>query len=136
MATKKCMICEIRNVGTGPEGKFGHGERQQARYMGYCCPCLEEAEWENTHSDYGHDDPDAVAKGYDTADSIANCWVCHPELNLATTTPAAGTGHTNTRAKSRTSHAEHHHPRTPEARAACRKSMAAGTGPLDLRTKK
>jgi hypothetical protein len=135
MAARKCAICGIRNVGTGREGTHGHGERDQARVMGYCNPCLAEAEWENTHSDHGHDDPDAVANGYATQDELDACWMCHPELNLATSTPAAGTGHTNTVAKSRTSHREHYHPRTPEARSVCRKLTRAGKAPLDTRKK-
>lgn len=131
MARKLCSICDFRAVGTGPSIDITH-----ARQMGYCGPCLDEGDWENIHSDNAHDDEDAVAKGYDTADSIANCWVCHPELNLANDRTPRRTGHTNTVAKSRTSHADHHHPRTPEYRALCRKSMAAGTGPLDIRKKK
>lgn len=127
--TRKCEICGIRNIGS--KHGIAYGDVDQARTLGYCIPCMAEADWENAHSDYGHDDPDAVAKGYDTQGSLDSCWVCHPELNRATPDNVAGTGHTNTVAKSYTSHAGHRHPRTPEARRLCRKSMALTGQPYD-----
>jgi hypothetical protein len=128
MARKLCSICGTRVVGTGKGW-----DTAQARTLGYCTPCMTEAEWENVHSDSGHADENCVANGWDTQDSVDACWVCHPELNEAAKDHTPRTGHTNTRAKSRTSHADHHHPRTPEARATCRKSMAATDEPYDVR---
>lgn len=133
MARKICSLCNTRSVGTGKGD--GTEDVTFARSMGYCIPCTVEADWENVHSDNGHDDADCVANGYDTQDSVDDCWICHPELNEATKEHTPRTGHTNTVAKSRTSHADHYHPRTPEARSACRKSMAATGQPLDLRSK-
>lgn len=68
---KVCSICGKRAVGTGRGS-----DPDTARSMGYCAPCLEEGEWENTHSDNGHEgNPDAAYTD--------DCWICHPELNEA-----------------------------------------------------
>lgn len=73
MAAKLCSLCKTRPVGTGT----GH-DAKHARTMGYCNPCLTEAEMENEHSDYGHDE------GKDADGNPTNgCWICHPELNAA-----------------------------------------------------
>lgn len=122
MARKLCSICEFRSVGTGVSS--GWEDTDFCDTNGFCYPCGDEGQMDIAHSN-GHE-----------SISENDCWYCHPELNLANDRTPRRTGHTNTVAKSRTSHAEHHHPRTPEYRATCRKSMAAGTGPLDLRTKK
>lgn len=95
MAAKICPICNIR--------------RYYPRMSDMCNLCYTEGGWENEHNDYDHDsDPDD------------NCWICHPELNLATR--PARKGHTNTVAKTRRSHAGCAHEVTPKARAACRKA--------------
>jgi hypothetical protein len=125
MARKICTICNTRPVGTG-----AGVDPQHARTMGYCNPCLTEAEWENMHSDYCHEGiADGTYEGDDhTVLDMDNCWVCHPELNAAAVGYTPKTGHTNTRAHSWNSHSSHGHARTPEARAACRKFMAAHNG--------
>ena len=123
MATRKCSLCETRNVGTGP----GH-DADQARAMGYCNTCLTEADWENVHSD------DAHQTG--TVGDVDGCWICYAELNPNNKPiEAPKAGHTNTVAKSYTSHVGHHHPRTPAARATCRKSMSTTGHPYDTREK-
>lgn len=110
-----------------------------------CEPCDEYAGWENAHSDHGHDDIDTYSLEnthfttqaqvdayieYTKAD-MTMCPVCHPELDTRSDTPR--TGHTNTVAKTHTSHAGHNHPVTPAARAMCRKSMATTGNPFDAR---
>lgn len=116
MARKLCTICNTRTVGSGP----GH-DAQQAQVMGYCNTCMTEADWENTHSDYGHD-----IDGPDSDDDYAvnvrarGCWICHPELIPGAHVPKAG--HKNTAAGSWNSHAACTHQATPKARAACRKA--------------
>lgn len=74
---KLCSICNKRPVGSGQGTDPRH-----AKVMGYCAPCLEEAEWENTHSDEGHE---AINAGRDIAPGVemTGCWICHPELNAA-----------------------------------------------------
>lgn len=80
----RCSICGIRPVG----GK-GTGDREHAKTMGYCTPCLTEAEMDNAHSDYAHEERANAEEGtasYPTDAERAEmdtCWVCHPELNEA-----------------------------------------------------
>jgi hypothetical protein len=50
---------------------------------------------------------------------MADCPVCHPELDPRTQKKS---GHTNTAAQSWNSHAGCKHPRTAKDRAACRKA--------------
>jgi hypothetical protein len=88
-----------------------------------CGPCNEYAEAENMHSDFDHE-----GDNVDSDIATVSCPVCHPELDPRNV--KVRTGHTNTVAKTRTSHAGHSHDVTPKARAACRKSLAAGHGPL------
>jgi hypothetical protein len=98
-----CIDCGIRRVGSdAPTG------------VKLCDPCNEYAEWENEHSDNGH------GPGADD-NQPHDCPVCFPELDPRS--PAKKTGHHNTVAKTRTSHAGHGHPATPRDRAACRKAM-------------
>lgn len=105
---RTCQDCGIRPVGTdAPRG------------VQLCDPCNEYAEWENEHSDNGH------GTGADD-NQPHDCPVCFPELDPRTDAPAPRTGHHNTVAKTRTSHAGHDHPATPKARAACRKAQAQG----------
>lgn len=116
MARKLCTDCGFRKISTrvsGPE---------------LCDVCLDWADIEVYHFDYDLDEAHELAGV--TGD---NCPVCHPEHDKR---HVKRTGHTNTVAKSRTSHADHYHPRTPEHRAACRKLTRAGKAPLDLRKTK
>jgi hypothetical protein len=116
MARKLCSLCNTRSIGTGPGL-----DAAQARVMGYCNPCLTEAEYENEHSDNAHEDPI-----YSTDAERAACWICHPELNPNNgSIEAPKAGHTNTVAKSYRSHAGCKHVRTPAARAVCRKTRKA-----------
>jgi hypothetical protein len=95
---KRCEICGVR-----PIGKVARGDS-----FDYCDACYEEANWENTHSDSGHDevptieeieDPNAEwTDETDKANALAvraemvNCWICHPELNKASTSYVAKRG--------------------------------------------
>lgn len=78
-----------------------------------CGVCLHYAGMENVHQDHGDD--------HDAEYPTATCPVCHPELD---TRYVRRTGHTNTAPKSWSSHATCNHPRTPAARATCRKERA------------
>lgn len=110
---KLCNVCNTRPVATA----------QQRREMGgiedMCIPCYEEGSWENTHSDNAHDDiaadnfpfeatTFALNEGSGTEEerraayeayiasekaAMADCWICHPELNQASAdyTPRNGT---------------------------------------------
>ncbi|ADU06422.1 hypothetical protein ML5_0880 [Micromonospora sp. L5] len=73
-ADKGCRSCGVRNVGTGSGDST---DRDAARAVELCVPCHEEAQWENAHSDHGHD-----ALPEDAAER-AGCWICYPELNRA-----------------------------------------------------
>jgi hypothetical protein len=120
---KLCELCQLRPVGYGT-----NGDQQHATHMGYCTPCLTEAEWENVHSDYGHEDPECVAKGYDTEQELAECWTCHPELNEAQReyeprqrkASAQGTRRQQLNHRTQCKHAQ-----TPAARRACREAYWA-----------
>lgn len=81
---KRCEICNQRPAG---------GKDAKANGLGqYCDPCYEEANWENTHSDNGHFDADAVLKGYESQEVLDACWICHPELNQASAAYVARQG--------------------------------------------
>lgn len=137
MATKLCIICNKRRA------RLNDGINDM------CTPCYEYAGWENTHSDDDHEGVLAgdLVWGMTTHKTRAefNAYVKHLFAEIRECPVCQGndpadapvrTGHTNTVAKSRTSHREHYHARTPEARAACRKLTRAGNAPLDTRTKK
>lgn len=126
MARKLCTLCNTRPVGYGT-----NGDQQHATTMGYCTPCLTEAEWENTHSDYGHDvdGPEVEPSGEDEVNKrVKGCWECYPELNEAQRTytprtrkPATqGTRRTQLNHKTQCKHAQ-----TPAARRACREAYWA-----------
>lgn len=112
MAIKLCLDCGMRKPMSGD--------------LELCEKCETYAGWENTHSDNGHEGNEDG-----TAEFTTNCPVCHPELDDRPTTRR--TGHTNTVAKTRTSHAGHHHARDPQDRAICRKSMNTTGNPYDAR---
>lgn len=104
--TKICWDCKTRPVSKtviGPD---------------LCETCLEYADHENMHQSDDHENGEEQ-DGF----QISNCMVCHPELDDRYT--PRKTGHTNTVAKSRTSHAGCDHECSPKARAACRKARAA-----------
>jgi hypothetical protein len=48
------------------------GRKEDFQASGLCTACREYAEWENSHSDEGHEDDTVLADG---------CAVCHPELD-------------------------------------------------------
>jgi hypothetical protein len=82
----KCEICKTRPV------MSAKSKRERGTDFPYCDPCQDEAEWENQHSDYDHDGiaarnatrKDAGIVGQDEMGyALADCWVCHPELNKA-----------------------------------------------------
>lgn len=106
--TTRCTDCQIRPIDrsvNGPE---------------LCTMCLNYADIEVSHFD--NEDDVAHSDHGLTAD---NCPVCNTEIGNKRYTKR--TGHTNTVAKSRTSHAGCYHTRTPAARAACRKAGGAGS---------
>jgi hypothetical protein len=103
MPKKMCTDCNTRPASKeSPEGQL-------------CIPCLRYAETENEHSDYGHDEDGTAAH--------PDCPVCHPELDPRNDTPR--TGHTNTIAKTYSSHAGCTHARTPKMREICRRERRA-----------
>lgn len=93
---KICSICSTRPVGSQPRT----GDAAQAKVMGYCTPCLAEAEWENSHSDNGHETftgpngTEGIVDGMGIA--LDNCWICHPELNATNADYTARTGTSRT----------------------------------------
>jgi hypothetical protein len=82
-------------------------------YRDVCNKCYDFWGWENCHEDGNHDNLP------EDAEEREGCLVC---LNAK---PQLRTGHTNTVAKTRRSHAACDHEVTPKARAACRKARAA-----------
>lgn len=107
MARNLCTDCNTRRVSTDPS----------LRALLLCGPCADYSGWENTHSDEGHESRNTVAWDQVVGD---DCPVCHPELDPRNTTTRKG--HTNTVARTRTSHAACDHAATPRDRAACRKA--------------
>lgn len=106
-----CTICNHRSIGTG--STYGVEDPEFCRQQGYCGPCGAEGQHEINH-DNDQEWCNGVGDG--------TCWICNPELNKATVRDTMKTGHTNTVARTNTSHAGHDHPRTPAGRAACRKA--------------
>lgn len=108
---KLCASCNTRAASSStPEGLF-------------CEPCDEYAGWENQHSDRDHDSLselpvlDLEPHQLEELGYMKTCLVCHPELIAP-----VRKGHTNTAAKSYTSHADCGHPRTAKSREICRRS--------------
>jgi hypothetical protein len=91
--SNKCGICGLR------KNYSGAGEKAP-RSSEMCNPCFAEGGWENTHSDHNHNTIAEIIEhaGHDQlSDSdkaevefMAECWICHPELNLAKAEPKAG----------------------------------------------
>ena len=95
MSQKRCNVCQTRPATPeSPEGQL-------------CQPCLTEAGWENTHSDWDHEGyrswtlkntnfktrKELQAAIEEVAVETTACWICHPELNEAKAeyTPRGGT---------------------------------------------
>lgn len=109
MARKLCIVCGTRQART-IDGTTD-----------LCRPCYEYAGWENTHSDYGHDDPDCVAKGYDTEASIAACLVCQDKDPTEQAPTTRNQPATRAARRTQLNHKRDcKHAQTPEARRACR----------------
>lgn len=132
MANKLCNVCGLRRVGTTGE------DPASAKHSGICGLCYDEGAWENTHSDHNHD---RIAKegGFTLAETtfktqedldaylveernyMEQCWICHPELNLAQTWKP---GHKGSKAQGarrpQLNHKGHKHPQSPAARRACK----------------
>lgn len=88
-ASKRCEICETRPIMTGAE------KAQVGSNFPYCFPCMTKADWENTHSDRGHEDIDTYSVANttfakksevdayvaETKEEMKGCWICHPEMD-------------------------------------------------------
>lgn len=147
MARKLCGLCQLRPVGYGTNGDQAH-----AITMGYCTPCLTEAEHENMHSDHDHEGLAATPEGQIPAgwwegstikrtkaeklaevaaerQRMAECWECHPELNEAQKPYAPRQRRQPTEQAARRKQLNHKsqckHPQTPAARRACREEYWA-----------
>jgi hypothetical protein len=130
MAAKLCNVCNIRRPKTGSKGT------EVSSYPDMCNYCHEEGGWENTHSDYGHDHiakqieagngADLSKSEQEEAVTMAHCWICHPERNLAKKPAKAGSGpKTQGARRPQLNHKGHHHPQTPAARRACKAAFWA-----------
>lgn len=125
MAAKLCSVCSKRRVGTGSKGTetAPHGSDM-------CNYCFEEAGWENTHSDYGHDaKSEEITSELGVAEAgkrVEGCWICFSELNLAQKPAKTGTGPKAQGARRpQLNHKSHSHPQTPAARRACKAAFWA-----------
>lgn len=127
------MICNVCNVRRGKTGSKG---TDTSPHSDMCNYCWEEGGWENTHSDEGHDsiakavselggDPATYLSEHQLAEYnsfMVHCWICHPELNLASTIKQSSTGAIRVQGDRRPqlNHKDHSHPQTPAARRACK----------------
>lgn len=117
MAAKTCNVCFKRRVYTGTSKNQTIDPAPSGSDM--CNFCYTEGGWENSHSDNDHENG-----GADDAEKIhmQDCWICHPELNLAQKEKKA----TSTGPKAQgirrpqLNHKGHSHPGTPAARRACK----------------
>src|SRR6185312_13392187 len=73
-AKARCSVCEKRPAG-GKDVPRGCDDM--------CALCYEEAGWENTPNDEGHEQGEGDNTG---------CWICHPELNKASESYVARQG--------------------------------------------
>jgi hypothetical protein len=137
MAAKLCNVCNTRREYTGAKGTE---TAPSGSHM--CNYCFEEGGYENQHSDSAHDRILAeveAANGFTTELSevdkaeyesfMPECWICHPELNLAQK-PASKGAHGPTGGFTRRpqlNHKGHSHPATPAARRACKALFWAQT---------
>lgn len=78
--TKTCRSCQIRQIATGTlkGADAAYTDKATARAVELCNLCLAEADYENVHSDDGHDGDSKVD----------GCWICYPELNQRATADA------------------------------------------------
>lgn len=95
VAKNRCTVCGIRPIGGG----VGDEDKATLRSLKMCNPCATEGSWENTHSDASHETIDALTVKGSTFKTKAaleewraqernvmeRCWICHPELNAAST---------------------------------------------------
>ena len=105
----KCTECGRRADGEG-------------RLVGLCDPCYDYAGWENTHTDFGHNEILAIAAEQRTAEQIEeikNCPVC---AGTEPTGPETRTGHRSPRRPQLNHRRDCSHPQTARARRACRKA--------------
>ena len=79
--TKTCRSCQIRQIATGTVkgADAAYVDKGTARAVELCNFCHVEADYENTHSDDGHND------------DVDGCWICYPELNQRTKADERGT---------------------------------------------
>jgi hypothetical protein len=141
MARTLCTVCQVRTACTGKgDSAFDGGHSDM------CNPCFTEGGWENTHSDYAHDEILAVPAAERTeeqANEIKGCWICYPELNeaqkeykprkaaAASSTPRVqGTRRPQINHKATCLHAQ-----TPEARRACKTAYWAEQAKAEEATK-
>lgn len=137
MAAKLCNVCNTRRVYTGSKGT-----ETAPHASDMCNYCFEEGGWENTHSDYNHDaiNAEVADKGGDPASylsktdleelsSMAACWICHPERNLAQQPKKVQDQKNSSVAgftrRQQLNHKGHSHPATPAARRECKKAFWA-----------
>lgn len=126
MAAKLCNVCGKRRVGTTGE------DPASAKHSGMCGLCYDEGGWENTHQDNNHEaikqfGPQTDYEVSEQDDFMVNCWICHPELNLAQTWKGGTKGGTKKQSARRPqlNHKGHKHSGTPAARRACKAAFWA-----------
>jgi len=127
-----CNVCHIRRAKTGSKGT------ETSPHPDMCNYCHEEGGWENQHSDYGHDgilqdvaaNPGKNPVTFLSADDFSEyegymtqCWICHPELNLAQRKTHSGQHgpHGSFTRRPQLNHKGHSHPQAPAARRECKK---------------
>jgi hypothetical protein len=129
MARKVCEVCNERAVGTTGE------DPMSAKHSDLCGLCYDEAGWENTHGDAGHDGILAKQEALSDSglspeeqDEISGCWICFPKLNKAQNwkpgkkgTKKQGFRRTQLNHKEMCTHAQ-----TPKARRTCKNAFWAG----------
>ena len=108
-------------------GKRPISKQQRGAGGSLCEKCEDWAGHENEHNDNCHDEILAGEELLISAEAIAvirafmeTCPICQNEAH-----PKDKSGHTNTVAKSYSSHAECGHPRTPKDRQICRARRVA-----------
>lgn len=144
MAAKLCNVCGKRRnyTGTGP------GVEAASHGIELCNYCYTEGGHENSHSDYDHQGILAgeVQWGQTThktkdefeawiqevKDEAKECWICHPELNLAQKPVKAKAASKNAGYVRRPqfNHKGHAHPQSPAARRACKTAFWASLTPV------
>jgi hypothetical protein len=115
MARKLCEFCGTRTATSHNRGNIS---------IQACQPCETEADWENTHSDHGHEDPTTM--DFSQMSELEDCWICKPELNEASAAyvKPERKGHHSPR-RPQINHRACSHAQTPLARRTCRKAFWA-----------